>query len=322
MLESAPGARSICRPRCRDKAPLRGPTRVLRRRTARREVAGKVSVVIKTFQRPLTVNASIASIRRFYSSVPVIVADDSREPVRFADRSIIVHRMPFDSGVSRGRNFLVSQVRTTYLLMCDDDHVFTRHTKLERMIDRLEGGGFDILGCLVLEQIPEPGEPARRELRMNDFQMDLELGAGTLRFVEPNVKDARRSIRCDLVHQFFLARTEAIRATGGWDDRLKTADHTDFFLRMKNAGLKVGFTPTVAVMHESVESERRSAAYAPYRRDRLPEFRRIWIESHGIERLIGRNGSTMDADDFIRGRKSIGKLGNQVFRPAPARFVD
>src|SRR5271156_5678760 len=98
-------------------------------RVASPDVAGKVSVLIKTFQRPRTVNAAVAGIRRFYPLVPIIVADDSSAPVTFDHAGIIVHRLPFDSGVGKGRNFLVSQVRSPYLLMCDDDHVFTRETK-------------------------------------------------------------------------------------------------------------------------------------------------------------------------------------------------
>ncbi len=290
---------------------------MLRRRATGEDVAGKVSVLIKTFQRPRTVNAAIASIRRFYPHIPIIVADDSSEPVEFEDNSVIVHRLPFDSGVGKGRNFLVSEVRTPYFLMCDDDHVFTRQTKIERMIDLLEGESFDILSCLVFEGTSWLRGSQASGRRVLDFQMNLELKEGVLRFTEPAGGYGRRFIRCDLVHQFFLARTEAIRASGGWDDRLKTADHTDFFLRTKKAGLKVGFTPTVAVMHQGVESERRSSVYAPYRRERLPQYRRVWIETHRIKRLVGRNGSVLNADDFVDGLASIGKLGNLVWRPAP-----
>jgi len=290
-------------------------------RTARAEVASRVSILIKTFQRPRTVNAAIASIRRFYPSVPIIVADDSAEPTPILDSSVVVHRLPFDSGVARGRNFLFSQVRTEYFLMSDDDNLFTRHTRIERMIDLLEAGNFDILSCLVFEGNSWLRGPEKFRRHIIDFQMDLELKDGTLRFSEPEAGYKRRSIRCDLVHQFFLARTEIVRASGGWDERLKTADHTDFFLRMKNQGLKVGFTPLVAAKHEDVASERRSAGYAPYRHDRSPQFRRVWIESHGIEKLIGRNGAEMAADDFIESSSGVGKLGNVVRRSAPPGFI-
>ena len=107
---------------------------------AKAEVASRVTILIKTFQRPRTVNAAIASIRRFYPTVPIIVADDSGEPTPIRDNSVVVHRLPFDSGVSKGRNFLFSHVRTKYFLMSDDDNLFTRHTRLERMVDSARGG--------------------------------------------------------------------------------------------------------------------------------------------------------------------------------------
>ena len=284
------------------------------------EVAGRVTVLIKTFQRPRTVNAAIASIRRFYPSVAIIVADDGREPVTIDDRSATVHRLPFDSGTAKGRNFLLSEVRSEFFLMMDDDHLFTRQTKLARMLELLEAGSFDILGCLVFEETPRSQVRAQRRRRIIDFEMDMKLEDGTLRFSEPD-QEFDRTIRCDLVHQFFLARTAVVRAAGGWDDRLKTADHTDFFLRMKKARLKVGFTPLVAARHGGVESERRSADYAPYRRERSPHFRRVWIETHGVERLVGRNGTLVEADEFVEGPSGIGKLGNLVHRPAPPGFV-
>jgi len=286
------------------------------------EVASRVTILIKTFQRPRTVNAAIASIRRFYPTVPIIVADDSGEPTPIGDNSVVVHRLPFDSGVSKGRNFLFSQVRTKYFLMSDDDNLFTRHTRLERMIDLLEAADFDILGCLVVEGTSWLRGPKTSRRQIIDFQMDLELKNGVLRYSEPELAyNRRRAIRCDLVHQFFLARTEVVRAAGGWDERLKTADHTDFFLGMKQKGLKVGFTPLVAAKHEDVARERRSADYAPYRHARSSQFRRVWIESHRIEKLIGRSGAEVSADDFIESSSGAGKLGNLVRRSAPPGFI-
>jgi GT2 family glycosyltransferase len=290
---------------------------VASRRAAREAVERRVTVLVKTFQRPRTVNAAIASIRRFYPSIPIILADDSREPVAIEDNSVIVHRLPFDSGTAKGRNFLVSQARSEYFLMIDDDNVFTPDTRLGRMIESLEASGLDILSCLVLEGTAFPFRSSRARRRIVDFQMDLELENGTLRFMDPRVEHGRDYVRCDLVHQFFLARTDALRGTGGWDDRLKTADHTDFFLRIKSAGLKVGFTPLVTVNHEPLESERRSSDYAPYRHGRSPEFRRMWIETHGIERLVGRNGTVVSAEEFVNSTTGNSKLGNLVYRAVP-----
>ncbi len=64
----------------------------------------------------------IKSIKKFYPSLHNIVADDSKSPVHRPD--VEYHVLPFDSGLSKGRNFLVKKVKTSYFLLLDDDFCF------------------------------------------------------------------------------------------------------------------------------------------------------------------------------------------------------
>jgi hypothetical protein len=105
---------------------------------------------------------------------------------------------------------------------------------------------------------------------------------------------------CDLVENFFIARTQRVRELGGWDDRLKIAEHAEFFIRAKRLGLKVGYTPLSAVDHVHIHRERGSSDYAPFRGDRQQEFRRIWIETHGIRRFVERDGRSLSSEEWIR----------------------
>lgn len=87
-----------------------------------------MTFIIHTFKRPDCLSRLLESIKEYYPNTPVIVYDDSE----------------FDRGLSWGRNHLVSQVKTKYFLLLDDDFVFTNETKIERLVEKAEQG-YDIV---------------------------------------------------------------------------------------------------------------------------------------------------------------------------------
>lgn len=262
----------------------------------RKRVSKDVTVLVKTFNRPKTVSGAIRKIRRFYPDIRILLADDSKETVEINDGKTEVFPMPFDSGVSRGRNFLLQKVETPYFLMMDDDHYFNFRTHLGKMLRLLQEEDFDILSALVFQRAFLRREFYRKELV--DFYLNMEMDNGVLKFVDGFHVRTKDYVKCDLVHQFFIAKTETVRQMGGWDDRLKTADHADFFIRVKQAQLKVGYTPGARVDHVHRRDERFSKDYEAFR-TRMSEFRKIWIEQHNIQKIINRDGTVFNAQDFI-----------------------
>jgi len=68
--------------------------------------------------------------------------------------------------------------------------------------------------------------------------------------------------RTDLVSNFFIAKTESIRAVGGWQpEHVKVGEHQAFFLRLKLQGAKVAFTRCFGVKHYP----RKTLRYNRYR---------------------------------------------------------
>jgi len=261
-----------------------------------RKVSQQVTVLVKTFNRPKTVTGAINQIRKFYPDIRILLADDSKETVQLDDNKTEIFPMPFDSGVSKGRNFLLEKVETPYFLMMDDDHYFNGRTRLDNMLSLLEKHNFDILSALVFQRSPFKKEFYLKKLV--DFYLNFDLTDGVLSFVDGFHERTRDYTRCDLVHQFFLSKTEPIQKIGGWDDRLKTADHADFFIRAKKSGLKVGYTHLARVDHVHLKEERFSEDYAAFR-TRMPEFRKIWIEKHGINKVVQRDGKNISSQEFI-----------------------
>jgi hypothetical protein len=166
------------------------------------------------------------------------------------------------------------------------------------MLAILERGSYDILACHVYRR--RPTQRLIQKRRLGGFFLNIRLDGDTLFLLDPPGARARSHRACDLVENFFVARTERVRAIGGWDERLKVAEHIDFFMRAQRGGLKVGYTPLAGVDHVYIHKERTAPAYAEFRGSRQSEFRRIWFETHGIRRVVERDGTSVSAEEWIR----------------------
>lgn len=186
-----------------------------------------LTAVIKTFERPKILARLVRSIRRFYPRLPVIVVDDSRQPVPLPGVDYVT--LPYDSGLSAGRNAGVERVRTPYLLLLDDDYVFCRHTQLERALAVLESEPrIDILGG------------ARVDLpfyRVPDYR-EAALYPTAARPVLPPGSEVASLPVFEKVAQFYVARTAGIRKVM-WDESYKRYDHAMFFTRARGVLLTV-----------------------------------------------------------------------------------
>ncbi len=195
-----------------------------------------VTAVIKTFERPKELKRLIESIKRFYPDIKIIVVDDSREP-KFVDG---VHTlvMPYDSGVSAGRNLAVSAVKTKYLLLLDDDYVFYRKSILEPAIKKMdENSQIDIMGG---ERVDLPLYRKVDNKRATLYHTRREA-------TMPYGSSIGGMVVQDKVANFYIGRTEGIKLVG-WDDRIKRLDHADFFTRAKGV-LTTVFNPDFKVLH-------------------------------------------------------------------------
>ena len=72
-----------------------------------------------------------------------------------------------------------------------------------------------------------------------------------------------------------MARTDDVRAVGGWDEDLKLNEHGEFFLRVMQRGFGVAYLPDVTVRHWCARSEH----YHKYR-DR--DYVGLAMSKHGI----------------------------------------
>lgn len=225
---------------------------------------------IKTFERPEAAKRLVGSIRKYYPDIPIIVADDSEaSALEFSDPNTTLLRLPYDTGLSAGRNAAVDAADTEYVVVLDDDFVFVRRTDLARFEPFVDSGLFDICGGQILVH----GEPDTHLAWMHQE-------GDTLHY--QHAREAEGPTACDLVLNFIFGRAETFRRIR-WDDDLKLGEHLDFYLRCQEQGARVGFIPSVYIDHCPM----RSKKYNSIRHPKAAKYRRLFQLKRGIEHISG-----------------------------------
>ncbi|XP_053145341.1 beta-1,4 N-acetylgalactosaminyltransferase 1 isoform X1 [Hemicordylus capensis] len=208
-------------------------------------VSALVTIATKTFLRYDKLQILIDSIRKFYPTVTIIIADDSQTPEHVQGPHIEQYFMPFGKGWFAGRNLAISQVTTKYVLWVDDDFIFTPRTKVEKLVDVLEKTSLNLVGGAVRE-ISGYTSTYRQQISVqagNEEGDCIRMRQGHHHSIEgfPNC------VVTDGVINFFLARTDKVRQVG-FDPRLSRVAHLEFFIDGLGL-LHVGSCSDVVVDH-------------------------------------------------------------------------
>ncbi|XP_059004233.1 beta-1,4 N-acetylgalactosaminyltransferase 2 isoform X2 [Mustela lutreola] len=206
-----------------------------------RKLRDLVTVATKTFLRPHKLMTMLRSLREYYPDLTVIVADDSKEPLKINDNHVEYYPMPFGKGWFAGRNLAISQVTTKYVLWVDDDFLFNNDTKIEVLVDVLEKTELDVVGGSVL------GNVFQFKLLLEKSQNGdcLHRRPGSFRPLD----GFPRCVVTSGVVNFFLAHTERLQRVG-FDPRLQRVAHSEFFIDGLGS-LLVGSCPEVIIGHQA-----------------------------------------------------------------------
>ena len=260
-----------------------------------------VSLIIKTFERQNALERLLASIRdQGYADCPVLVADDSKTPYKDAilraygdvvDEYVV---LPFNSGLSKGRNELLQRVETEYFVLHDDDFFYSEETDLLRAQKELVEHNLDILCGHLIDGIREyylPWLPSQISDALRLYRTVWREGIWMATIEEqPDGGISIQSLHsneapiqhCDLSINFFIARTSSVRdIVGGWHPDLKFMEHWEFFYRCKQAGLRVATSSNFVACHENVSNP----TYDSFRYDNEEEMMITSIREHGFRYL-------------------------------------
>ena len=253
----------------------------------------EVTFIIKTLDRPYCLNRLVKSIYRYYPDARILVGDDSevscKETIkkRYPDKKITVYELPHDCGISYGRNYLVKQVKTKYFVLLDDDFEFDRFTDIQIGLGILNEKELDIVGGYfreypvirsVLDYPIYFVKTVFGAVRKYNYIGYIEEKAGEVR-VKYYTKRFPEYEEADLVHNFFIARTDVIREKCLWDEPIKVHEHTLFFIKAKRKGLKVGFTGEMSVRHKPIR-------FSKYNRYRERNYIKEWMKLYGFQRFV------------------------------------
>jgi len=226
-----------------------------------------IAFCIKTFERPKQVERLVRSIKEFYPKAHIYIVDDSKEPMKGS------FPMEFDSGLSAGRNLLIRNTKEPYLLFLDDDFVFTKDTKVEKLVELLEKNPeFGIMGGAM-----------RQDGVIRHYEGYLKFD-GEKMICNKNTIPREDFIETGLILNFFLARREVFDSVR-WDSDLKLAEHADFFLRLSYTKWKVGYYDGVIVEHKPF----KNGEYNKFR-NRGEFFTKMMMYKRGLKEIVGYDG--------------------------------
>lgn len=193
-----------------------------------------VTFCVTTFKRPDALARLLGSIQQYYPDVRVVTVDTK-------------------GNLSWGRNHAVRQVTTPYLMILEDDFVFTEETNVRLLLQILqEDKELGMIGGAV--------NGCHTAYNFDEFRFGLsQVPANTIR---KNKFDQEYAV-CDYTDNFGLFRKEVF-ADYQWDEELEIHEHINFFYSLsKSRKWRVGVAKNVSVRHER---PRPSPEYKQFRK--------------------------------------------------------
>jgi len=225
----------------------------------------QLTAIISTANRPKSLRRLIQSVRRKLPDLKILVADHGHEPR--VPKQVVQVKVPSGIGRASACNALLSRVRTPYFLLLDDRAELSDESRVEALLqlvvdDRLDLAAGDFFGCwrklwFFVKRQPQPGHGL------------LEFAGDRLTLLPGHRTIGEGYAWCDLVHNFYVARTAKVRNLGGWDPELENDERVEFFVRAQRQGLRVGLASEVVASlwnepatTEETHADRKSLAVA------------------------------------------------------------
>ena len=207
-----------------------------------------VTICLKTLYRKDLLYTNLNEIRKIMPNIKIIVADDSDDTYKIKNKNIINKfknieylDLPYDSGLSYGRNKAVEKVNTKYTIITDDSRCITDTKQLGNLIKFMDNNEkYDLISGNVLERGKFAGKftylfdiddkpKIMNTINQND-KIKIKIkhkNINDLKIIDNNLKLYKTHIGVNC----FIARTTVLKKHK-WDNNLKLREHKHFFLNL------------------------------------------------------------------------------------------
>jgi len=242
----------------------------------------KIAIIYSTFLRDELMYQTVQSILdNWQENYILLIGDQNPTPLKSVYFGIIADKtnqniqywqLPFDSGLSYSRNFLVQKAKglgCKYCILTADSIKFTKKYNFEPIINFLEeednrgivGLGLDNRQCWVYNMELIPGH----FFKLNKDNLKVVNSQGI------------QFISCEVVANFFLAKTQCL-IDNPWDNNLKMAEHEDIFWRLKQTKWKVYYTDYIKALYVN----NKPTKYLKFRQRMYGEFKQKLQQKYKI----------------------------------------
>jgi len=228
-----------------------------------RKFGKQLTVVFVTIDRNKSAMRFVSSVRQYFPKISILVADQNGPTDEMVDfyreNTIRMLWLPNDCGLSFARNRALEQVETPYVVLADDDFIFTDWTNLEKAFDvMVENPKIGFLGGRIIDIRADEHGNEKRFLRRWEKFMIVCQKTGTLLTVPIDYMPVQtmdvsgcKVYLCDMTLNWGVLRTSVFNEKIRWDEQIKiNGEHEDFFLNLKqNSSWQVAYYPGLQCDH-------------------------------------------------------------------------
>ena len=203
-----------------------------------------VTICMKTLYRKKLLKRHLEFIRNLYPEVKIIVADDSDEKYiektkeyikEFMDNNLEYVELPFDSGISKGRNECVKRVKTPFIVLTDDSRAInTNNNLIKDIISFLKTTEYG----LVTGFCPQRNGPFRSFIKDFYYDKNNEIKNKKVDKSNPIKHKNLNFLKVARGNNTFIAKTEILKKHG-WNEKFKIGEHRTFFKDLFKNNIKI-----------------------------------------------------------------------------------
>lgn len=229
-----------------------------------------LTVGIKTFCRPKALRETLVNISK-YKNFPfrILIADDSTDYYKEKNKCVVseintdqidIHiiDLEFDSGLSRGRNEIVKNTMTDYLMILDDSRYFKNDLPISKMLYFLRNSKYN----LIFGKIDNRPCGGRHYTCLFEKIENNQIVCKALRKINSEIFDEVYETNLGL--NVFIAETTTLKKTM-WREELKLGEHELFFIDYYRKGYRCAFSPNISFKEVKEKNKIYEDGYNRYR---------------------------------------------------------